>query len=716
MVTKAQKEQLRNLDNYGFYQELVENGRMDVDAHLFTRRNIDDHFNSILAILSDGIETEYVQRMLIHLMFTDGEYADLTITEYMFCLMFFTLPLEAGEEIDSDKLFWVNDLTQDDICKYINDKFIKRYRTKLPLITLNQTIDTIYCKFRDIRKFQPFLMNTVNLKDTIDLMNKYKEFNKAIHCNAEGVSIEDVKEFGMKAANTQVHYIINSDHCLRDSFRTGEGISTKQFKEVQANIGTKPNGKGGVYPTIINSSFITGGLKNPRDMVIESSIGRQAQILSKNNVGASGNFARLLGLNTMNTTLHHNPTHICGTKNFIRVFIKDETILRSFDMRYYRFKVDGLEHYLDADKDKDLIGQTIYVRSPMTCASFHSGHGICYRCYGNLAYVNRNINVGKMSAEELSSRFTQRLLSAKHLLESSVIRLEWEGPIFDLFDISYDSICLRTDIDYTGFFLKIDNLETDDEYDDIEYNYSVSAFSVIYPDGNEREIRTADSDNIYLQPEFASMVIKMINSTDDDNPTLISFADLQNIQAIFRVPIKNNELQATMDKIKNIINVKKIVNEYTKDTLLEDFMYTNIKGGIHISSVHFEVILANQIRDKDDDLKMVDWTIPNNEDYQILTLNAALMNSPYLMTRLLYSRLNKVLIQPSTFEVSKGSVNDIFAVAYPKKFLNSEPIDPDEKEDAIVVDGKKKYDPFINFDTDEDYERWKLKRIKNKRS
>ena len=91
MVTKAQKEQLRNLDNYGFYQELVENGRMDVDAHLFTRRNIDDHFNSILAILSDGIETEYVQRMLIHLMFTDGEYADLTITEYMFCLMFFTL-------------------------------------------------------------------------------------------------------------------------------------------------------------------------------------------------------------------------------------------------------------------------------------------------------------------------------------------------------------------------------------------------------------------------------------------------------------------------------------------------------------------------------------------------------------------------------------------------------------------------------------------------
>ena len=715
MVTKAQKDQLCNIENYGYYKDLVENGNMTVDAHLFTRRNIDDHFNSILNILSDGIETEYVQRMMVHLIFTDGEYADLTIFEYMFCLMFFTLPLEAGEEIDSDKIFWVQDITQDEICKYINNKFIKRYRTKLPLITLNQTIDTIFCKFRDIRKFQPYLMNTVNLKDTIDLMNKYKEFNKAIHCDASGVSIEDVKDFGMKAANTQVKYIINSDHCLRDSFRTGEGISTKQFKEVQANIGTKPNGKGGVYPTIINSSFITGGLTNPRDMIIESSIGRQAQILSKNNVGTSGNFARLLGLNTMNTTLHHDPSYICGTKNFIKVYIKDINILKAFDMRYYKFTENGIEHYLDADRDTDLIGQTVYFRSPMTCASFHSGHGICYRCYGNLAYVNRNINVGKMAAEELSSRFTQRLLSAKHLLESSVIRLEWNGPIFDLFEISYDSICMRTDIDYTDYFIKIDNIETDEEYDDVEYNYSVSSFSIIYPDGSERDINTSDSDDIYLQPEFANVVIKIINSTDDDTPVIIPITELNNIQALFRVPIKNNELQATMDKIKNIINVKKIVSTYNKDTLLEDFMNTNIKGGIHISSIHFEVILANQIRDRDNILSYPDWTIPNNEDYQILTLNSSLMDSTYLMTRLLYSRLNKVLIKPTTFEVTKGSMNDIFAVTYPKKFLESEPRDRDEKEDVIIVDGVKKYDPFITFESDEEYERWRQKTIKNHR-
>ena len=713
-VTKAQKEQLNNFTAYGFYRELVENGVQSVDAHIFTRKNIDDHFNSIIAILSDGIETEYVQRMMVHLIFTDGEYADLTIAEYMFCLMFFTLPLEAGQEIDSDKLFWVQDITQDEICKYINNKFIKRYRTILPFMQLNQTIDTIYTKFRDIRKFQPYLMNTVNLKDTIDLMTKYKEFYNAVHCDATGVPIEDVKEFGMKAANTQVKYIINSEHCLRDSFRTGEGINTKQFKEVQAHIGTKPNGKGSVYPTIINSSFITGGLRTPADMIIESSIGRQAQILSMNNVGSSGSFARLLGLNCMNTTLHKDPTYSCDTRNFIKVFIADKGILDSFDMRYYRLQEDGIDHRLDADKDKHLIGQTIFVRSPMTCQSYAKGHGICYKCYGDLAYVNRNINIGKIAAEEQSSRFTQRLLSAKHLLESSVIKLDWEGPLSEFFDISYDSICMRSDVDYTNYFIKIDSLETDDEYDDIEFNYSVSSFSVIYPDGSEREIKTTDSDNIYLIPEFATLVLKVFNSCEDNEPAIIPFDDLQSIQALFKVPIKNNELQATMDKIVSIINVKKITSTYTKDAILEDFMNTNMKGGIKLSSVHYEVILANQFRDKDNILEYPDWSVPNTDNYQILTLSSSLMDSPFLMTRLLYSRLNKVLIKPSTFEVNRGSVNDLFMVKYPKQFIDSEPIDPDEKDDSIMIDGKKKINPFVQFESEEEYQRWIEKQMKQK--
>ena len=117
------KAQLTNYANYGFYKELVDTQYQTIDANIFTRNNIDDHFNSIMAILSDGIETNYVQNMMIHLIFTDGVDCELTITEYLFSLMFFTLPLEVGEKIDSDKLFYVEDITQKEICRYIDDKF-----------------------------------------------------------------------------------------------------------------------------------------------------------------------------------------------------------------------------------------------------------------------------------------------------------------------------------------------------------------------------------------------------------------------------------------------------------------------------------------------------------------------------------------------------------------------------------------------------------------
>jgi hypothetical protein len=133
-----------------------------------------------------------------------------------------------------------------------------------------------------------YLANTLNLEDTIELMNKYPEFNETIHFNPDGIPIEDVKEMGMEAANKQIRYIKNSDHCLRDSFRTGEAISPKQYKEVAVNIGSKPDGKGSVYPHPIRHSFMNGGLSTPEELAIESSVGRIAQILQKTNVGESG--------------------------------------------------------------------------------------------------------------------------------------------------------------------------------------------------------------------------------------------------------------------------------------------------------------------------------------------------------------------------------------------------------------------------------------------
>jgi hypothetical protein len=111
-----------------------------------------------------------------------------------------------------------------------------------------------------------------------------------MHLDITGIPMEDIKEYGMKATKKQIDYITRTDedHCQKYPFMAGEGTNIKQYKEVSVNIGTKPNGQGGVFQHPIANSFINGGLQSVEDIVIDSSIGRIAQILTKQNVGQSG--------------------------------------------------------------------------------------------------------------------------------------------------------------------------------------------------------------------------------------------------------------------------------------------------------------------------------------------------------------------------------------------------------------------------------------------
>ena len=677
-------------ENYGIYNELVEKGRMSINTSVLNINNIEQHYDWIINILADGIYNPEIQKCKLDITFTDNEDCTMNIFHYLFNLMFWPLILAPGDEvIDSTKIFFEVDFSVGAIANYINKVFLKKYETLLPIRALNNMIDGIFGRYRKTIRFQYWLANTINIKDTVDLMKQYPEFRASVHCDASQVPIEDAKDFGQQAANIQIEIIKNSDHCLRDSFRTGEATSAKQYKEVFANIGPKPDGNGSAYPLIINSNFINGGLDCPESLVIESAIGRQAQILSKENVGFSGNFARLLGLNCMNTPLHPDPTYSCDTKNFIRYTIFDNTYLERINMRWYRTKPNGIDKLIDSDRDKFLIGQTVLLRSPMTCASLAHGKGICYKCYGNLAYVNNDINIGKIAAEEQTSRFTQKLLSAKHLLESLIIKMNWNGPIFDFFAVDYDNICTKIDIDYTNYKIKLVDICIEDEYDDIEYNSYVTEFYIITPEGNEHKIYTSDSDNIYLQPVIAEMAMNIANNDEDTKEIILDINKIiKNSPIIFKIRIKNNELQATMNRIEKIINLKAEIKKYDKDEFLYEFMSTNIKGGITLNSVHFEVILANQIRAADSLLEFPDWEI-EDVPYQLVTLDSSLLESPYLMTRLLNSKLSYSLIKPSIYKINKPSGNDVFAMINSPKYLTMDPGIHSGKDNNLLSDDEE---------------------------
>ena len=476
----------------------------------------------------------------------------------------------------------------------------------------------------------------------------------------------------MEYTRTQIKYIKNEDHCLRDSFVSGEAISPKQFKEVSVNIGTKPDGQGGVFPYIINNSFINGGVSEPESYVIDSSVGRTAQILQKMNVGTSGAFARLLETNNIDTFFNDDPEFSCNTKNFIEVFIKDASWLKMYDKRYYRFDPDGPEYVVDKNRDIHLIGQTLYFRSPITCASYAKGYGICRRCYGNLYYVNRDINPGKIAAELLSSIYTQMLLSAKHLLESSVVEMKWNKEFYDIFELNLNMISIDEDFECNGMYMVIDsgNIDSDDDDEDdssISYDEYISSFDIMYPNGQVISFHTAEEDNIYLTEDL-NRLMKSKKVTMNDDKYIIPISALKTIPVVFTVKIQNKELQRTLERSKHIIDREKDTSSFTKDTIVREFISANAEGGINVSAIHLETIIANQVRNPDNLLEAPNWSIPNIP-YKILTLGSSLMNSPSITVNFEFQRIGKTLVSPLSLKKKKPSVFDLFFMEQPQDFI-----------------------------------------------
>jgi hypothetical protein len=347
----------------------------------------------------------------------------------------------------------------------------------------------------------------------------------------------------------------------------------------------------------------------------------------------------------------------------------------------------------------------------MTCASAERGDGICYRCYGDLAYVNRDINIGQIASELLSSIYTQILLSAKHLLESAIVKMHWTEGFFDLFQVEYNQISLRDDINWRGYKIIIDDYYDDDEDEDeastidSEYvNTYILSFKVICPDGREIEISTFsttenDPDNIYLHEDLLSYMDK--NGTNDDGLYEIDLNRLEPDSVLFIVDVKNNELSKTMKAIKNIIDNKKTTRSYDRNSILADFIKTNLAGNIKMDSVHFEILLMNQMRDAEDILDTPDWTI-RNAPYQILTLSESLNNNRSISVRLQASKIARALTHPSNRRLKAPSNMDLFYMEKPQQFMTNEYIKstykPKSDTDRKIV--KPLY--FINRSESED--------------
>lgn len=688
---KMAVERLVPLPQYSCYTELINTGVQRISTSIFTDMDILNlHFYQLLDLFKDGIETDQIQTSVILVTFTDGETVKLSVFDYWFNLLFWGLPVSSNHPIDSRYLWYYEDITQDSIADYINSTFLKLNRQNYTNMQINNMIDDVMYKFQFIDKFSLFLYNTSNNEDTIELMLNNKDFYDCIHCDLSNIPIEDVKDTGMKITKRGVQHILDSGkHWAIPYFKAKEGINIKQYREFQFNIGTVPDGNGGVYPLMINGNYANRGISDPALYAIDADKARIAQVLSHQNVGTSGAFARILGLNNMDDRLHPDPHHVCDSKHFVQVTIKDAKTLSMYKGRWYRFTPDGVEYQMSLEPIKDnidLVGKTLLFRSPITCASRSRGHGICYRCYGGLSHTNNDINIGKIAAELLSSLLTQRLLSAKHLLETNIKKLMWNENFYTFFEINYSMIKLKDDTSYKKFKIILDPMEDDEELEDdidpaLAFNTYVTGCTIIDPKGNEYYISTSDEDSLYLSPELNSIINK--KTPDSDGLYILDLDSLKD-KNLFHIEVVNNELGRTLEKIKNILNknaeVRRLV---TKDAITQALVDTIIEGGLNIDAIHLEIILSHQCKSYESNLIEPEWQY-RNATYRMITLNEALKDNKSITISLMYKDINKLLFYPLSFMKSDPSVMDLFYMTKPQMYMSMEPVESNLVDDKEV--------------------------------
>jgi hypothetical protein len=198
--------------------------------------------------------------------------------------------------------------------------------------------------------------------------------------------------------------------------------------------------------------------------------------------------------------------------------------------------------------------------------------------------------------------------------------------------------------------------------------------------GRVRDLYSKTSENIYLSTELTEILASM--PAPNGGKYEIDMEELKDMN-LFLIHISNDELSATLEHVKSIINKYPKIIGMTKDKILQEFVSAVLSGGLNVDAIHLEVILSNQIREGLDDdkiLQMPHWEFDYAE-YALVNLDTALKNHPSITTTLEYQKVAKTLYNPLSYRKSSPSQMDLFFMNQPQEFMTAvETVKSENKE------------------------------------
>lgn len=346
--------------------------------------------------------------------------------------------------------------------------------------------------------------------------------------------------------------------------------------------------------------------------------------------------------------------------------VKSEEHFRRLIGRRYRLP-NQMEYSTLTNNDTHVIGQKIYVKSPITCAS---NKGVCKDCYGPvLFHTNQNgVGIGSYAGAIITNPLSQAVLSSKHLLTTTSEPIEFNKEFYKFFNLNANEISINDNDEYIAddysLLLIKNNIVTLDELNEGEINMFCTIFHVKNnKTGEIYEITENTGKEMYLTPELLSL-IKKYNKNKKSDIYEIKFINIPDDEKLFLLQIENRELTRPLYQIMGLLDAKvkrKDLGITNIHELAQVFLDLLIESKINVMAVHGEVLLAPLIRSKEDILKRPDFKkYTAISDIQMLTVSTALEKHPSVLIGLSSQVLGRQLVSPLTFKKTGTSFLDPF--------------------------------------------------------
>lgn len=584
------------------------------------------------------------------------------------------------------------------IAGYMNKYYAKPYAKTIDYRTRSETFaDTNYLLMKIPLKFNDFLGLSISLEEIRDMAKRMPDFKEGLY-----VQLDETKQPAEQEVQKREYDNAQFDRIREDEVLTTlkamvvpKAVKLPQLAEFISVIGLKPDENGKTISTPINNNYTTGNLGSVDKYYINCISGRKAAVTNHEFMGSAGHVLILTALLSAEAKLSKT-TMDCNTSNLIPLWITTDEHLKKLNGRRYKCNSMDDFHIIDYDKDKDLIGSMVWVRSPITCAA---PDGICRECYGELYYTNKDLySAGCYAAFTQLNPLVQGLLSAKHFQGTSSKMIDFGEEFNKYFIVAttdiilnpeledmelYSLVVLESDISSSDYSNEYDDIgrdsmfggkkkkkrnnDEDDEIPDItddemEYclNYYTPRFFVAkYLHGKKKELievtefMDPNTKELYIHDD---MLMRMTMGTEDigldGKYYYVDFEDISFEEFIFMVDVKNNELTVPMKKMQALINNANHAGATTYEEMAQMMLDLTIESHFDATSVHGEMILRQLVRKPiNQHLRPNFERVVTPDDYVVLSVLTALKQNPSFSVSLSSSYLKYQLIQmTSTFD------------------------------------------------------------------